>query len=126
MAATALRAALERYFDSARLTELCRDALGVDPQEFGADDPNALADALVKHCAERQLLAALLDAICVYEPAAREELASESATSDHEPPLGTEAVFGPFLIQEHLGGGPTGDCYRALRGSDEVRLSALG
>lgn len=126
MAQPVLRAALERFFDEPRLEQLCRDAMGVELATLATDhDLGIRIDALLQHCQERHLLDALLDAVCMFEPAARETLASEQGQGLREPPLPAETQWGPFLIQEHLGRGPTGDCYRAVRDDRSVRLKVL-
>ncbi|HEX2878220.1 MAG TPA: hypothetical protein VHO25_01660, partial [Polyangiaceae bacterium] len=131
MALPALRAALGQFFDASKLDELCRETLDVDPALLGdTDDLASRIDTLLQHCSERHLLEALSDAVYALEPAARDGIASEraqlrGAQPSHPAPLAVDTEWGPFRIQEHLGRGATGDCYRALHGDNAVRLKVL-
>lgn len=126
MALPALRAALERYFDALRLSELCREALGLDVAALGdTDELGRRIDGLLHHCEEQHLLEALIDAVCVCEPAARESIANDRAVQANVLPLAADDQWGPFRIQALIGRGPTGDCYQATRGDEPVRLKVL-
>lgn len=126
MALPALRAALERYFDAPRLSELCQEALGLDVAALGdSDELEQRIEVLLHRCGEQQLLEALIDAVCVYEPAARESIANDRAMQTNVLPLAANDQWGPFRIQALIGRGPTGDCYQATRASETVRLKVL-
>lgn len=127
MLTQALRAQLERLFDLPTLSHLSQRFLALEPGALNAhDDGESLARALVLHCERHAALPALCDAAIALKPETVTELGplrERLFAADDALPPGSE--FGPFVIQEHLGGGPNGHCYRALQGDRSLRLKLL-
>ena len=122
-----LRAELERLFELDELLSLSRDVLALDPEVVGGTaGKGSFARALTQHCAERDAVEALCDALIASKPGVDPKVAQLRQTGPSqrdEIPLG-ESV-GECVVLRKLGEGPAAISYQARRDDRDVRLKVL-
>jgi tetratricopeptide (TPR) repeat protein len=122
-----LRGELERLFELDELMKLSSRLLGFDPGTIGGTTGKAsFVRALTSYCDAHGAVEALCDAVVATKPDAdaRLQLCRSAGLSEpRELELGES--FEEFQIEERLGAGPQGTCYRATRDGTTFRLKVL-
>ncbi len=108
-----LQGELERLFELDKMMALSTDLLGIDPSEVGGTNAKGtFARALARHCADRQALAALEDAIRF---SVKNGALVEPPRAPEEPELAPGTMVGEFKVLKRVAHGPLAVIYLAER-----------
>lgn len=121
-----LRDELERLFELKDLIELSRRALDVDPEAIGGSGGLAsYVRHLTDYCVEHDAIGALCDAVATVRPTAAARFVKlANAGGVQAARLSTGIPFAGWLVERHLGDGPSGASY-LLRRPDGDSLARL-
>jgi tetratricopeptide (TPR) repeat protein len=127
MALDDLRAELEKLYELEELMELCRNVLGLDPDDIGGTAAKgSFAKAIVERCSADEAIEALADAVVVQrgdDARLFGELRREGLPHSEEIESGDS--IGAFVVIRKLGEGKAGISYLAQHEGRDVRLKVL-